>query len=441
MVQRRLNGLIFTLLIWPYYWTRIRVWWPLRKKTENRVDDMNRLIAARPENAQFYVWRAWAIADVGEPLDVGFADCEKALQLKPALDKSAEFHLARSQLHLANRDLDNALADADLAIKADRTSRTAYFLRAIVRTEKRDFPLAVADYREGLKYDFGMNRTQYAEVYIAIAENYLRMREYQKALDEFEKAANYSPNHMEITQGRIFAYILLEDIDAINAQIALIPRHDTENQALAINARGHVYLAKGLTSRAMEDFEEALRLFPNHWELLLNRGMGHLHLKNQKAAMRDMEQAIALCPNNAHIYNTFGFTALVGGEIETAQDAITRAIELRPTFESAYDSRGHLHLLTGAYTSALQDFEAAMKGYPQESTRISAMAGQAVAHYALNDADSIDTAVAQWRALCERYDDRDLLVYLRERMVWPSRSLELAEQLNALTFPSSSPSP
>lgn len=434
-MQHRLNWLIFTIVIWPYYWVRMYLWWQWRKQPENQIADIGRLIDLRPDYAPFYLRRASWLGYARKNLEQGFADCETARQVNPALDKTEAVYLIRSQLYHVKGDKDQMLAELDLALKANPASRGVYFLRATVHKSRRNFSLAIADYRAGLTYDFGMNRTEYAETYIKIAKIYLELNENEKALAEFEKAAEYSPTHLDLLHGRIHVHASRGDVAAIDCEISKIPRRKPLNLALALGARGYAYNTQGSHPRAMEDFERALQLKPDHWQLLLNRGMGHLHLGNRDAAMKDMQRAVDIKPTNPYAHNAVGFIHLLRGDFEAARSAINKAIELRPTFEPAYDSRGHLGLLSEDYTSALEDFETAAKGRPDKSTRISAMAGQAVAHYALNDADNIDTAVALWRALCERHADRDLLVYLREQTLWPSRSLELAAQLNALVFP------
>lgn len=434
MVQRRLNWLIFTVLIWPYYWLRMYAWWPLRKKAENRIADIGRLIDLRPDYAPFYLRRASWLAQAGQQIGQGFADCEKARQINPALDNAPQIHRIRAHLHWRNNAVDKAIAQLDRTLQIDHSDRGSYFFRAYLHYTQGRFAQAIADYRQGLKHDFGMNRTQYADIYTRTAETYLEMGETQKALDALDKAAQYSPQNSDIVQLRVYAYAIREDLEAINAQISAIPAHQAEQLGHALSARGQVYLMKGLPAQAMDDFGQALTMH-ECWVMYLNRGMGYLHLGDHAAAMRDLQQSVQLAPEVAPPHNGLGFLALIQGDLEAARASINRALELRPAMAEAHDSRGHLHLLSGDYAAALQAFDTAVSSYPQESTRLSAMAGQAVAHYALADADSIDTAVAQWRALCERYDDRDLRVYLRERMVWPSRSLELAEQLNALTFP------
>lgn len=431
-MKNRLNRLIFVILIWPYYWVRIHLWWALRNKPENQLADIGRLIDMRPDYAPFYLRRAGVLAHLHKHIEQGFADCDTAQRLNPALEKDHKLYVTRSYLYLAQDDLDAALAQLDLAIKADPTVRATYFFRAMIHCNQGNFQQTIADYRQGLKYDFGLNRSQYVEIYARIADAYIAMHDFQKASDEIEKAAHYSPTHMAVTLTRISVYANQCDVEGVDREIAKILPRKKHELSHAIGARGFAHLIKYDYVRAIQDAEQATALNPTEHLHFVNRAAARIAQGDVDTALQEMQSAVDMAPKSPMAHNGLGYAHLLQGKLAEAEHEFEVTLRLLSTYEAAHNGYGHLHLMRGDYAAALRSFERAVKGHQGKATHISGQAGQAVSHYALDDAD---TAVAQWRALCERHDDRDMLVYLREIGSWPPKSLELAAQLNALVFP------
>ena len=71
------------------------------------------------------------------------------------------------------------------------------------------------------------------------------------------------------------------------------------NYVKAFNNRGLSYDNKGQHDRAIQDYDQAIKLNPNDADAFYNRGLSHAHKGQYDRAIQDYDQAIKLDPNNA----------------------------------------------------------------------------------------------------------------------------------------------
>ena len=102
----------------------------------------------------------------------------------------------------------------------------------------------------------------------------------------------------------------------IGACTALIQSGQEPQAAIAVafTNRGFAYRMKGDNARAVEDFDQALKLVPNYAVALNGRGLARHSLRDYDQAIADFSQAINLNP-------TFGLPTPIG-----AMPCGTRAI-------------------------------------------------------------------------------------------------------------------
>ena len=129
----------------------------------------------------------------------------------------------------------------------------------------------------------------------------------------------------------------------------------------AYNNRGLAYDDKGEYDRAIEDFDQAIRLDPTAAETFNNRGVARSHKGQFDRAIGDYDQAIALDPGYAEAYSNRGSALGDKGQYDRAIRDFDRAIELQPDNAFAYNNRGVIYGETGRYDRAVEDFDVAIK--------------------------------------------------------------------------------
>jgi len=75
---------------------------------------------------------------------------------------------------------------------------------------------------------------------------------------------------------------------------------DLADVSVAFNDRGAAYIGKREYDRAIQDYDEAIRLVPSYARAFNNRGAAYMDKREYDFAIRDFDQAIKLrylCPS------------------------------------------------------------------------------------------------------------------------------------------------
>jgi tetratricopeptide (TPR) repeat protein len=150
-----------------------------------------------------------------------------------------------------------------------------------------------------------------------------------------------------------------------------------ETGKLTNQDRSKVYYARGIAwaegndepSRAIADYNEALRLNPNYFDVYNSRGIAWLRMGEFDHALSDFNQSILLAPQtaeNAILYNNRGNVWLEQKrEFERAIVDYNNAIRLDPKNSNAYNGRGTAWKELGQLDRAIADYTDAIRFSPK----------------------------------------------------------------------------
>ncbi|MFZ0798339.1 MAG: tetratricopeptide repeat protein, partial [Terriglobales bacterium] len=127
------------------------------------------------------------------------------------------------------------------------------------------------------------------------------------------------------------------------------------------NLRGIARSANGSGERALEDFDQAVRINPRYADAYFNRGNTNCALLRYADAIRDYTQAININPSMAEAYVNRGKVSALRGDKAAALADYEKALSLYPHFAVAYFNRGLLKGEMGDHDWALRDFDEAIK--------------------------------------------------------------------------------
>ena len=113
-----------------------------------------------------------------------------------------------------------------------------------------------------------------------------------------------------------------------------------ENLASAFNNRGIAFSNKKDYQRAIQDYNEAIRIKPDFAEAFNNRGTTYYHRGNYNQAIQDYTKAISLDPDDPNPFNNRGIAYYEQGDCGRAIQDYNEAIRLKPGFEEALVNRG-----------------------------------------------------------------------------------------------------
>jgi tetratricopeptide (TPR) repeat protein len=131
--------------------------------------------------------------------------------------------------------------------------------------------------------------------------------------------------------------------------------------ALFLNHRGDTFRDKGDYDRAFRDYDEAIRLDPNDALSFIHRGRAFQQKGDHGRAIQDFADAIRLDPKNAFAFNDRGRAFLSKGDYDRAMQDFDEAIRLDPKNTLYFNTRGDAFLSKGIYDRAMQDFDEAIR--------------------------------------------------------------------------------
>ncbi len=178
-----------------------------------------------------------------------------------------------------------------------------------------------------------------------------------KELAETQRANVY--NDRGIAKWRLSR--LKEAIDDFNQAITLYPEY-----AAAYNNRGNVLIELSLLDEAVKDFDQAISLWPSYGAAYNNRANAFQKLGRLDNALRDYTKAIEFMPNNAAPINGRGKVHAASERKHAAIRDFSRAILLDGKYIPAYYNRGKVLMSLARHKDALSDYSFTIDVRPQD---------------------------------------------------------------------------
>lgn len=160
-------------------------------------------------------------------------------------------------------------------------------------------------------------------------------------------------------------------IDDFNRAIQLYPEH-----AATYNNRGNLLLALGLHKEAIRDFDRAILLSPGYAAAHANRAGAFDRLGKPDEALRDYSRAIELIPQSPVPLAGRGRVLLALGRPYAAIRDFSRAANTDARFANAYRGRASAKIRIGRYDEAIEDFSRAI-AFDNASAELHVLRGHA----------------------------------------------------------------
>jgi tetratricopeptide (TPR) repeat protein len=177
----------------------------------------------------------------------------------------------------------------------DYNERGASYLR------KRDYDKAIVDFDHAIQLDpkdarFHMNR----------GTAYMQKREYDKAIVDFDHAIQLDPKDARVHMNRGTAYMQKRDYDKAIADYDRAIQLDPKNARFYLN-RGSVYLQKRDYDKAIAAYDHAIQLDPKDARAYVNRGTAYMRKRDYDKTIADYDHAIQLNPRDATVYKNLAW--------------------------------------------------------------------------------------------------------------------------------------
>ena len=190
---------------------------------------------------------------------------------------------------------------------------------------------------------------------------------FEQAETFFKQALKDDPQSAEAFYGLGSAYLQQQKSnEARQCFERVLQLHTTYPGTLpnAWNNLGILAAREGNLDAAIQQFQRALQIDPEHSIALQNLGSAYRQKKDWPAAKQALEHSLALNPEDAEANYTLGMVYAQQNDAEHAYEYLQKALAARPVYPEALNNLGILHLRMRRPEEAIRSFEECIRVAP-----------------------------------------------------------------------------
>lgn len=232
--------------------------------------------------------------------------------------------------------------------------------RSIPRTDAERRAKALPFPGLSATYDFGRN-------YLSFGFVFFERGYFEQSEAFFQQALKDDPNSAEALYGLGSAYLQQKKTnEARECFQRTLQLHASYPGTLpnAWNNLGILAAREGNTDLAIQYFQRALQIDPEHSIALQNLGSAYRQKKDWPQARRALEHALVLNPDDPEANYSLGMVYAQQNDTQRAYDYLQKAIAARPAYPEALNNLGILYLRTRRPEEAKRSFEQSIRLAP-----------------------------------------------------------------------------
>lgn len=307
---------------------------------EKAIEEVNKVIAKDPKNADAFMVRADYTLSGWNDNKKALEDIAKALELNPNLP-DAYYLRGIINLQILKQN-DKAVEDFSKAIDLMPRNPKALYGRYQAKLKLGKNKEAEEDLKKAKEYEpdiastgtlqliTGKDGKDPARKYFNRGLAYLKQKNFNKSLEEFNNFIETSPKIPDGYYFRASAYMLGEKYpEAVQDLSLLIKANPKLTGAYLMRANALFELKK--YREALADFNSVLKLQPDNIDALLGRGnLYALGAENYDAALKDFYKALDKEPGAVQAYFFIGKCQIKMGNRKEAMEALQKFVDAAP---------------------------------------------------------------------------------------------------------------
>ncbi len=180
-------------------------------------------------------------------------------------------------------------------------------------------------------------KNTYAQRHYESALDFFEQGQYDKALQQIEKAIQQSPNNPDMysTKGVFFHRMnnLVKAIEAYRSALKVAPDHTFSHYNL-----GLIYMKQNKVLQAIQEWESVIRIKPDDADAIFNIAVALSHLGKSQQAIPFYEKVVDICPEHVQTHQNLGVIFRDAGDFARAKYHLKRLKELDSTYIEVVES-------------------------------------------------------------------------------------------------------
>ena len=320
---------------------------------EQAEDEWRTAVSLRPELIE--AQRSLAMVEMRKGDMDGLE--QAATQIISQQPGSPDGYAMRALSFLNRKQYPRAEADARKAIDTSPLNAAGYIQLGNVKLAQKKFGEAETAYRDALDRDANS-----ADALSGLMNTYLAQNQTDKAVAAAQAQIAKSPNGSSFYD--LLGSVLFNDKkDMDGAEAALKKSVELDkNNSDALVKLGEVQASKGSADQAIATYQQSVKDNPREITLWIVLGELYESKHDWNNARNTYQKALEIMPDNPLASNDLAYVMLqTGGNVDVALSLAQTARRGMPDSPNAADTLGWVYYRKGAYQSAVDLFEEALK--------------------------------------------------------------------------------
>jgi tetratricopeptide (TPR) repeat protein len=274
--------------------------------------------------------------------------------------KSPDIYRELAVLHIKNGNPNEAIDVYRQALKANISYVCIYkeIVKALKKKGKEDFVEKVYEITSKGKH-------KDASCYLDIGHHYIRLKKYDKAIENFKKAKEYIAGIAKAEASCGLGNALCYKGKHSNAIKEFKNALDIDDDyAEAYNGWGNALNYLNKANDAIEKYERAIKIKSDYADAYNGKGNALKSQQKYDEAIIAYKKAIELDPRNAFAYYGWGNILYSKKRYQAAIEKYEKAVEIKPDFAYAHNELGAALLKKRKYRRAVEEFQKATEFDP-----------------------------------------------------------------------------
>ncbi|MFX0033770.1 MAG: tetratricopeptide repeat protein, partial [Candidatus Hermodarchaeota archaeon] len=313
------------------------------------VDTLDILTSKDPENFDAWINKGIELLRIKHDSEA-LESFERAIELN---SKSGKAWTLKAVALRGLRQVDEAIECFDKAIELDPEDFNGYFEKAQTLVTLRRIDDAVNLCDEALEAIPNSHELLFLKGHLLGLK-----KDFKQALEYIDKALKIKPDFKPAQEAKKIASEMLKVHPPEEEVKKLLLSNPTDaagfyNKAYALNSVGDY-------EKAIEMYDEALKLKPDFIQALHNKGALLGQLKRYDEALECMDDALKISPNDFRILSNKAATLMYLKRNEEALETIEKVLELKPKYADGWINKGSILVGFNKHQEALECYEKAI---------------------------------------------------------------------------------